>query len=64
MSFSVANADALLANGSAAYSNLGAPQWSSLTFDWGLPFFFGRHVFVAIEGANVQGAPSGPFVAF
>jgi hypothetical protein len=64
VTFSVANADSLLANGSVAFSNLGAPELSSLTFDWGLPFFFGRRVFVAIEGANVPGGPAGPFVAF
>jgi uncharacterized protein DUF3443 len=64
VTFSVANADSLVANGSAAFSNLAAPVWSSSTFDWGLPFFFGRRVFVAIEGANVAGASAGPFIAF
>jgi hypothetical protein len=64
VSFNVENADALLATGSSAFNNIAAPVWSSLTFDWGLPFFFGRRVFVAIEGASVPGASSGPFVAF
>jgi hypothetical protein len=67
VTFSVANADSLLASGFAALSNLAAPiAWSSpvLSFDWGLPFFFGRNVFVAFEGANVAGVPAGPFVAF
>jgi hypothetical protein len=68
VSFSVANADSLLASGFTAFSNLAAQiGWSSLSlpnFVWGLPFFFGRSVFVAIEGTNVSGAPAGPFVAF
>ena len=64
VSFAVENADALFATGSNAFSNIAAPVWSALTFDWGLPFFFGRRVFVAIEGANVAGAGTGPFVAF
>ena len=32
-------------------------------FDWGLPFFFGRNVFTAIED-QVTPAGKGPFVAF
>ncbi|MFH1603885.1 MAG: DUF3443 family protein, partial [Pseudomonadota bacterium] len=63
--FSVANANALLTNnpGFAAFNNLGAPQAYANSFDWGLPFFFGRKVFSAIEGANTPGG-LGPYVAF
>ena len=64
INFSVANASSLLAGGFAAFNNLGSPVSSSKSFDWGLPFFFGRNVFVAIEGASVPGAPAGPFIAF
>jgi hypothetical protein len=64
ITFSVANADSLFARGFAAFNNLGSPLFSSLGFDWGLPFFFGRRVFVAIEGTSVPGAPAGPFIAF
>jgi hypothetical protein len=32
-------------------------------FDFGLPFFFGRSVFTAIEGASTPGG-TGPYVAF
>jgi hypothetical protein len=32
-------------------------------FDWGLPFFFGRAVYIAIEGKSTP-AGTGPYVAF
>ena len=32
-------------------------------FDWGLPFFFGREVFVAIEGQETPSGP-GPYYAY
>jgi hypothetical protein len=32
-------------------------------FDWGLPFFYGRTVFIAIEGTTV-GSDTGPFYAY
>jgi len=65
VNFSLANADSLLANnpGAAAFNNLGAPQAVANSFDWGLPFFFGRKVYLAIEGANTSGG-LGPYVAF
>lgn len=65
VNFSVANADALITDnpGFSAFDNLASPKASSLTFSWGLPFFYGRDVFVAIEGAHTPGG-SGPYVAF
>jgi hypothetical protein len=33
------------------------------SFDWGLPFFFGRTVFTAIEGMSTPGG-TGPYFAF
>lgn len=65
VNFSVANANSLLANNSgfSAFSNLGAPQGLAGSFDWGMPFFYGRSVFAAIEGANTPGG-LGPYVAF
>ena len=66
VNFSVANADTLVKSnpGFAAFGNLGAPEFAVNTFDWGLPFFFGRRVYTAIEGAGTPGGPTGPYVAF
>lgn len=59
--FSVANADTFFNTGDAAFGDLGGEFPGA--FDWGLPFFFGRNVFVAIEGASTPGG-SGPFWAY
>ncbi|MDF0650546.1 MAG: hypothetical protein CV081_02110 [Nitrospira sp. LK265] len=62
--FQVANAASLLRTGNAVFSNLGGPSPSSSpTFDWGLPFFLGRVVFVAIEGQSST-LGTGPLYAF
>jgi hypothetical protein len=65
VTFSVANADALLASNPTftAFSNLAAPYPNGAGFAWGLPFFFGRSVFTAFEGRSTPGGV-GPYVAF
>ena len=53
VNFSIANAEFLFTtNGGAnfAFNDLGGPNTGS--FDWGLPFFFGRNVITAIENQN------------
>jgi hypothetical protein len=60
--FSVENADTLFANpADFVFADLGGDFPGA--FDFGLPFFFGRNVFVAIEGKS---APSGtaPYWAY
>lgn len=48
----------------AAANNLGAPDPSTIAgFDWGVPFFYGRNVFVAIAGASTPGG-TGPYTAY
>ena len=62
ISFGVANADALFTNPVlSAFSNLAGPNVGS--FDWGLPFFYGRNVFFAIESQSTSGG-LGPYVAY
>ena len=72
--FSVDNADNLFNNNpsDAAFGTLAGPQGTantcsssggSCTFDWGLPFFYGKTVFTAIDGQTVSGG-TGPFWAY
>lgn len=61
-SFSIIGADTL-GSSIVAASIAGAYQ----QFDWGLPFFFGRAVYTAINGAGVNtgsGTVTGPFFAY
>lgn len=73
--FTVASADSLFSTNSivAAAVTLAAPSTSvsadgntftgTDTFDWGLPFYFGRNVYTAIENKNTS-AGMGPYFAF
>jgi Protein of unknown function (DUF3443) len=61
VAFSIANAEQLFSTNDAAFSDLGGPMAGA--FDWGVPFFFGRKVFVAIEGAQTP-AGAGPYWAY
>lgn len=59
--WNVANAADLFATGFAAFNNLGGPNPGG--FDFGLPFFFGRAVFIGVNGTSA-GQLSGPFYAY
>lgn len=62
VSFSIDNADNLFSSATASvFPSLGGPNAG--TFDWGLPFFYGRNIFIAIEGATTPGGP-GPYWAY
>jgi hypothetical protein len=63
INFSVANADGLLSSSNPNFllPPLAGPFPGS--FDWGLPFFYGRNVFVAIEGKSTPGG-TGPYTAY
>ena len=63
VNFSIANLEALVVTGNFAYSNLGGGGTSDSSFDWGLPFYFGRRVFTVMMGATAGGR-SGPFHAY
>jgi hypothetical protein len=62
LKFSVDNADKLFStSANFVFPTLAGPNPG--TFDWGLPFFFGRNVFTAIESRSTpKGA--GPFWAY
>jgi len=61
VNFSVGNADELLSTNNAAFPTLAGPNPGN--FDWGLPFFYGRNVFTAIDGKSTPGG-AGPYWAF
>ncbi|MEO8303239.1 MAG: DUF3443 domain-containing protein [Betaproteobacteria bacterium] len=65
VNFSVGNAEQLVtANPNFyAFNNLAGSNPDTATFAWGLPFFYGRSVFTAIEGRSTP-AGVGPYVAF
>jgi len=67
--FQVANTANLVQTNNAAFNNLGGTAGGqfSMFFDWGLPFFFGRTVFVGIEGQPSPlrvGIGPNPYFAF
>jgi hypothetical protein len=72
--FSVDNGDNLFANNpiDAAFSTLGGPTpgggacpGAACSFEWGLPFFYGRNVFISINGQSVPAsAPAAPWWAY
>lgn len=62
--FSVVNATDAFSNAAwMAIGGLAGPSGDSLSFDFGLPFFYDRRVFTAIEGANTP-LGVGPYVAY
>ena len=64
VNFSVANADGLFNNFSndTVLGDLAGPN-TLAGFDWGLPFFYGRNVFTAIEGKSTP-VGVGPYWAY
>jgi len=62
VSFTIDNALSLFSSPTdTVFPTLGGPLPGM--FDWGLPFFYGRNVFVAIVGASTPGG-TGPFWAY
>lgn len=66
ISFTVANANSLSAQGpgyAALPSLAGNAFVNSAVFDWGLPFFYGKSVYAAIETKTTAGG-NGPYFAY
>jgi hypothetical protein len=64
VSFSVGDAQSMLANSDSVLPLLaGTFPGSQTTFDYGLPFFYGRRVAVVLDGATTT-VGTGPYVAF
>jgi Protein of unknown function (DUF3443) len=61
-SFEVANANTV-SDTVTAYPGLAGTNPNPVSFDWGLPFFYGRRVANAIEGAATS-VGTGPYIAF
>ena len=63
VTFSIDNALTLFSGGNSVLPTLSGPVGDAQTFDWGLPFFYGRRVFIGIEQQS-SSAGTGPFYAF
>lgn len=64
VNFSVANAEMLVLDPSLyAFNDLAGMNSDPTSFAWGLPFFYGRSVYTAIEGRSTPVGP-GPYYAF
>jgi len=66
VTFNVGNAASIAQtySGDAALPLLAGPAFvTSTVFDWGLPFFYGRNVYAAIEQQSTPGG-AGPYVAY
>ena len=63
--FNVANADTLTkaSPSFSAFNNVAGSNPIAASFDWGLPFFYGRRVYFGFEGRS-SSAGSGPFNAY
>lgn len=59
--FQVANAETLFSTGNNVFNNIGGSMAGG--FDWGLPFFFGRTIYVGLDGKSSSLA-SGPYWAY
>ena len=61
LSFSVGNFDQLVAGSNAAVNGTAGPNPN--TFDFGLPFFYGRNVYTSIQGTTAPGGQT-PYWAY
>jgi len=63
VSFVAGNAQSLFNTSRSVLPTLTGPMGDSTTFDWGLPFFYGRRVFIGMENTTTS-LGTGPLYAF
>jgi Protein of unknown function (DUF3443)/Bacterial Ig-like domain (group 2) len=63
VSFQIGNATSLFNSGNQVFAELGGTIPGVSGFDWGIPFFYGRNVFVGIQGKSST-LGSGPYWAY
>jgi hypothetical protein len=62
--FQIGNAVTLVNSPNYVFAELGGTNIRGAGFDWGLPFFLGRSVYVGIEGRSSGSLGTGPFWAY
>lgn len=60
--FEIGNAEQI-SDSFSAFPGLGGTNGTPNSFDWGLPFFYGRRVAIAIQGSTTS-VGSGPYIAY
>lgn len=63
VSFQVGNFDSIISSSNNVFSDIGGDSLGPLSFDWGLPFYFGRNVYMGIEGKS-SSLGSGAYFAY
>ena len=58
----MANEIVLASTGNYAFNDIAGA--ASGMMDFGMPFFYGRHVYVGIVGKTSTGGGTGPYVAY
>jgi hypothetical protein len=61
--FMIGNADSLFNTSNSAFAELGGTAPVGSGFDWGLPFFFGKTIYVGLDGTKSNLA-TGPYWAY
>jgi Protein of unknown function (DUF3443)/Bacterial Ig-like domain (group 2) len=61
--FQIGNFETLVSSSNKVFSNIGGSIPTLAPFDWGLPFYFGRNVYIGVEGKG-SNLSTGPYFAY